>query len=453
MATRTSRSFPLLAAGLLAGMLGALLAMPLVAAHAAEQATDEPFLDEGWWLRYRNPEEELPKEQLPTQPPPEASIPGQTARGGTNPYGGEYARVSAVPGETEDEAMAAFGFDLLTLGDGLPPTITGGEVTFVIAPRESRPQAGDGANGMRNEQKAAMRGCLVTDMFSPEVAGNWADRPPTDCKVSSPLVLVEGSDPLTWKMDLGPFVATWSDPNKNFGFAVTSDPEGDPEGQFFHVAFPTTLNTVVDPATHPVVTATFTYEKEELEAFGNLGDAEGFGDSQSFDTGTASSDGDLGSSSFDSGSTGSFDSGSSGGGFGSSSSGTGGTSSTFDPGDAPISAADEVVEEPQTADDAALFDDEAPAAVPEVEGALAADAEDASGGLNAGYILLPLLGLGLATTLGYSLTKEPELPDEREGAVSKLMQRRQAQGAIGPNRPGSVPAFAAPADRSPRASG
>lgn len=438
MAMLTRRPFTVITAGLLGVMVAVFLALPLVSAQAAEPeeetATDEPFLDEGWWLRYRNPEAAIPKEELPGELPAEASIPGQTARGSTNPYPGEYVRVSAVPGEEGDEAVAGFGFDLLTIGEGFPPKITGGEVTFVLAPSESKPRAGDGANAMRNEENAAMHGCLATNLVIAEQAGNWEDKPPFDCEISSPLELVEGSDPLTWTMDLAPFLDTWAEPNDNYGFIVARDPEGDPDGQAFHVAFPTTLNdSIEDPEKHPPVTATFTYEKEVIEAFGDM---EEFDDSAfGTETDTAASEDFSGDTGSGTSGTGSFDSpppSNGGSSFGSSTTPSNGTSGSFDGGDAPVAAADEPVDDPQTADDEELFEDEAVEEEP-VQDAMAAEAEDTGSGMNLGYVLLPLLGLGLATTLGYSLSKDPELPVEREGAVTKLMQRRQAQGAIGPS--------------------
>jgi hypothetical protein len=169
MGTLIRKPWTLLAVGMVGGLLAALTAVPLVAAHAAEQATDVEFLDEGWWLRYREPLAPVPPSGgIDAIPPDSTEIPRATLRDQTNPYRGEYTRVSAVSGDEEaTEAIAAFGLDPFGLADGMPATMTGGTVTFVAAPPESAPQAGDGANGQRNEEGAAMVACLQTDFQAP----------------------------------------------------------------------------------------------------------------------------------------------------------------------------------------------------------------------------------------------------------------------------------------------
>jgi hypothetical protein len=429
MATQIRK--PLVATGtvLLALVLAGALVLPGIA-HAAQSESGVRFLDEGWWLRFREPLAPVPAGGGVGLPSDTTEIPRATVRDQTNPYRGEYTRVSALPGEDSDEAVAAYGFDLFGLGGGASEAkITGGSVRFVAAPRESAPQAGDGANAQRNEEAAKMVGCLVTEFFAPDFAGNWEARPPVDCSTSSPLELasetVEGRP--VWTMDLAPFASAWG--SENFGFAVVPDPEATGPDAVFHVAFPTALNNNIDLEVFPPPTADVTFEVDELsipDIGGGIGG--GTGGSGGFEPvgGTA------GSPSFDSGGGGGFG-GSSGGGFDSGSSGGfGGSSGSFGgSGDVPV-AADGTGGEadmPETADEEELFSDEAVAEDAGAEAPLAAPGEESGGGPNLGLLLVPLLGLGLAGTLGYSLSKDPELPLEREGAVSKLMQRRTS-GAL-----------------------
>jgi hypothetical protein len=417
MGTLIRKPFMLIAVGLVGGLLAAMTAVPLVVAHAAEQASDVEFLDEGWWLRYREPLADVPPSGgVDAIPPDSTEIPRATLRDQTNPYRGEYTRVSALrEGEEATEAIAAFGLDPFGIADGLPATILGGTVTFVAAPPESAPQAGDGANGQRNEEGAAMIACLQTEFQGPDFAGNYEERPPHDCDVRSPLEPIEAiADRPAWQLDLAPFVDAWADMDF-FSFVLVPDPDAGSEGQFFHVAFPNKMNAQVgEEGFPPPPLADLTYEAEEFDdAFGDFGDAETFDDdfAGGDDVGTFDSGGVSGGSG---GFTPSADDGFSNGGGG------------FDA-SAPAIAdggADFEADAPETADDELLFDDEGDDEVAVQAPVPTGTDESGTGGFNFGYILLPLLGLGLATTLGYSLSQDPELPVQREGAVSKLMQRR-----------------------------
>jgi hypothetical protein len=403
-------------------------------AWAETSAEGVEFAFEAWWLRYREPLEPVPpasgiNENLPDDV---TEIPRAEARNRTNPYEGEFTRVSTFPGDEGDEAQAGFEFDLFGLSGGaFPAQITGGTVTFAAAPPESAPQAGDGAKGQRNEAAAAMVGCVAAEIFPPDFAGNWEDRPSIDEETCTPLELLEESawvqDRPTWTLDLDPFAAAWAE--ENFGFIVRPDPDREGNGQVFHVAFKTTLNQIERLEDFPVPTADLTFEVEELDipdlSFEDPGELESFdsgtqasGDAGDFSGGGFDDGGSSGGGGFDSGGSAGFDSGGSGG------------SGGFDSGsgDAPLAADDGAVEadDPEAADGEELDDE--PVDVVDEATPLAADPEE-EGGMNLAFLLVPLLGLGMAGTLGYSLSKDPELALEREGAVSKLMARKQAEGA------------------------
>jgi hypothetical protein len=420
MGMLTRRSFGTAALGLLALLLALSAVAPL--AHASESEEGVTFQDEGWWLRYREPLTDVPAGGGVGLPDDATEIPRATLRDQTNQYKGEYTRVSTFPSDEGDETIAAFAFDLFTLGGGAAEAqVTGGTVTFVAGPQESGPGEGDGANGQRNEENAAMVACVATDFAPPDFAGNWDERPAYDPEVCAPLELAEErvgeAERPSWTLDLAAFAGAWAE--QNFGFVVVPDPEREGDGSFFHVAFPNTMNTAIDLEEYPAPTADVTFEVEEFD-FPDFGaDDAGGDDFGSFDA--PESSGDPG---FDSGDSGGFDSGDSGG-FDS------GDSAAFDSGtaDPPITAGDdadfeEPEAEPQIADEEQV--DEG-AAAPPAQTPTSSD----EGGTNLAYLLVPLLGLGLAGTLGYSLSKDPELALEREGAVSKLMARRQAQGALG----------------------
>jgi hypothetical protein len=401
--------------GVLLGALALALSLAAVvpAAHAADAEEGVRFLDEGWWLRYRSPLAPVPNAGDFGAPADATEIPRQTVRNEANPYDGEYTRISTLPGGEDGwEAIAAFAFDLWDLGGGLAEAqITGGTVTFVAAPLESAPGEGDGAGGQRNEEEAVMIACLATEMFPPDFGGPFEERPDFDCGTSAPL---EPADPVNdrpaWTLDLGAFTAAWA--QQNHGFVVVPDPAA--ETELFHVAFPTHLNPDIDLDDFPPPTADITFEAEEL-------------DIPSFPTGDpVPTPGGAADGGAPVPTSGGFDGGvgstsGSGGGF------TNGSSGGFDGGtaDAPLAADGDVApaDEPSTAD-AETLDDAAlaPPAGPETPMGAAATGGAGSG---LGYAVLALLGLGLAVALGYSLTREPELAVERQGAVSKLMERRQ----------------------------
>jgi hypothetical protein len=201
-----------------------------------------------------------------------------------------------------------------------------------------------------------------------------------------------------------------------FSFVIVPDPDAESDGQFFHVAFPNKMNPLHNDPEHPDFPppplADVTFEAEEFPDLAVDGFEDEFspsGDAGTFDNG-GSSGGftPSGDDSFSSGSGGGFDA----------------SAPAIAEGDTAFEA-----EAPETAGDDEAFDDVEDEVVAQAPVA-AGDEGPGQGGFNIGYILLPLLGLGLATTLGYSLSQDPELPVEREGAVSKLMQRRPAQAAL-----------------------
>jgi hypothetical protein len=405
-----------LVAGILGGLLAGLLSLPMLA-HADVRSAEAVEMEfEGWWFRLREPLAPVPPAPDPVRDGTE--IPRATLRGQTNVYNGEFLRVGVNAGEPE--AFAAISFPLFELGGGFEAIVTGGTVTFVQAPvRAPNAEANSGANGQRGEDIAAMAGCLVTQLFAPDLGGNWEDAPPFDPEVCSPLVRQEGVEPATWVLDLEPFVATWADPMANHGVAIVPDPQADPDGLVtWHVAFDNKFNDR-DGATPPA--ADLTYTAQDLDDAFDFGFDEDFEASGGFDDaalGSAQSTGQGGApsgSSVSSSPPGGFGGGFDGGGFGTESGDL-----AFDPeidnGDLPIAAPEQAVAPPAAAGGGQSG---VTAAAPVASGQVPGQVP----GRHPAVFLLPLVGMGLVGLVGYSLRSDPVLPADRDGAVSRLMRR------------------------------
>ncbi|MFP5370609.1 MAG: hypothetical protein ACLGI3_07655, partial [Actinomycetes bacterium] len=292
----------------------------------------------------------------------------------------------------EPEATTFLALPLLELGEGLPPVVTGGTVTLVD---------GGSSQGSKNAEGSEMIACLATGIVVAAQGGDWEDMPPYDCATRATLQLQEGSEPLTWTVDLAPFTAAWADPNANFGIAIVPDPDSaaPPPEQSWHVAFqakdwappePSPRDELSPPPAKAPITADLRYVPQELPDFGGVDSGTGTGTIDSSDSGFGG----------DTGFSGGTD-------FGSGFSGDAGSVDSVPP---------PTIDEP--APDTAV--DENIAAPP------VSDGEARGVRTNPAVYLLPFLGLGLAGMLGYSLSHDPELPSERDGAVSKLMARRRA---------------------------
>jgi hypothetical protein len=203
--TASTRALSVGMISLLALLLAVSLAMPV--AHAAGVRGGRPLPRRGLVAALPRAARRRAQRGRHRAPDDTTEIPRATVRDQTNPYRGEYTRVSTFPTDEGDETIAAFGFDLFDIGGGAAEAqITGGTVTFAAAPPESGPQTGDGANGQRNEENAAMVACVVTDFFAPDFAGNWEQRPPIDEGTCAPLELLDEGEWIaerpTWTLDL-----------------------------------------------------------------------------------------------------------------------------------------------------------------------------------------------------------------------------------------------------------
>lgn len=373
-----------------AGLLLSLSMVPALLAYAQSAEgpqTAEGVLmgDEAWFYRHRQPLEPAPSPEDPTGNEIPAIIRAET-RNRTNFYNAarpETLHVGVHVGEPE--AVTFVGLPLIELGGGLPPVVTGGEIILT--------DAGSDHGSLYNETELVA--CLATEFWVSGMGGDWGDLPPYDCATRSNAVLVEGSDPAQWQIDLAPFTSVWADPAQNFGVAVVPDPDSEesPPEQTWRVAFHGQRYEPEEGAEHHPIVANLTYVEQQLPDF-------------SFEDPAIPDQSDFGSA--DTGSASGFD----GGG---SSNGPGGG---FDAGTVPDSTAGEDVP-----DDVGepVFDeaDDPQAAAP-------LDEEPTGIRTNPMVYLLPFLGLGLAGLLGYSLSHEPQLPSQREGAVSRLMRRRRA---------------------------
>ena len=374
-------------AALLGAVFAALLIVsPLMIATAQtpQTAEDVPMQDEAWFFRHRQPFAPVPEVDDPAGASgiPRASVRDQTTR----PFPAETLQVAVAGGE--QQAVTFLNFPLFELtDDGMPPVITGGKVTLV-----------DGASsgGSKRADAAEMVACLVTELFVAAQGGDWADVPEYDCATKATLLLVEGATPLTWTIDLAPFASAWANPDANYGIAIIPDPDSatPPPDQSWQVGFqakswappePSPTQQGEPPAKAPITADLRFVPQPPLPGFDDSGT------SGSVDDGGFDDSGDFGG----------------GGGF---SSDDGFTDNTgFEP--AAPAVGEVPAEEPVNEEVAA----------PPVT-------EDERRGVrtNPAVYLLPFLGLGLAGMLGYSLSHDPELPSERDGAVSKLMARRRA---------------------------
>jgi len=368
-------------------LTGLMIVGPLMIATAQTPQTAEDVLmqDEAWFFRTRDPFHPVPETQDPAGV---SGIPRTEVRNRLNPYQPETLHVGVVGGEPE--AVTFLAFPLVTLtDDGMPPVVTGGKITLV-----------DGGSGLGSKRAdaAEMVACLATELVVAAQGGDWEDLPSYDCSIKATVQLVEGSAPMTWTIDLAPFTTAWGDPNNNYGVAMLPDPDSatPPPDQSWHVAFQAkdwqppeggAPSPNPPPAKAPI-TADLRFVPVETPDFG--GDAGASGDSGA---GVSSGSG--------------FSSG-------------GGFSGGFDSGE---TTTDDSAEAPAVGD---FGDGAAPADSGDVVAPPVTRQEQRGVRTNPAVYLLPFLGLGLAGMLGYSLSHDPELPTEREGAVSKLMARRRA---------------------------
>lgn len=373
-----------------AALLGAvfaalLLVSPLMLATAQTPQTAEGVLmqDEAWFFRARDPFHPVPEVDDPAGA---SGIPRAEARSRVTgaPFQAETLHVAVLGGEAQ--ALTFLSLPLLELtGDGMPPAVTGGKVTLVD---------GGSSLGSKRADSAEMVACLVTGFFAASQGGDWEDMPPYDCGTRATVQLAEGSTSLTWTIDLAPFASAWADPNANYGIAIVPDPDSatPPPDQSWQVAFqakdwappePSPRDQANPPPAKAPITADVRYVPQAMPDFGNSGGGEtvlepdsgvsspSFGDSGGYDVPTDS---------------------------------------------APVEggALPPAVEVPEDTGGENV-------AAPPIT-------EDERQGVrtNPAVYLLPFLGLGLAGMLGYSLSHDPELPTERDGAVSKLMARRRA---------------------------
>jgi hypothetical protein len=368
---------------------GLLIVSPLMLATAAtpQVAEDVLMFDEAWFFRYRQPAEGAPEVPDPSGNEVPA-IAKATVRDRTNPYQPETLHVGIVGGEPEAVTFVNFPLYELT-PDNAPPVVTGGKITLVD---------GGSSLGSKRADAAEMVACLAVELAPAAQGGDWKDVPKYDCATKATLQLVEGSEPMTWTIDLAPFTAAWADPSQNFGVAIVPDPDSatPPPDQSWHVSFqakgwqppePSPRDQTSPPPAKAPITADLRFVPVETPDFGGDVDSSGSGGGVS------------GGSDFSSGS---------------------GFSGGFDSADTPD---EDTAEAPAVGD---FGDDAAPADSGDVVAPPVTRQEQRGVRTNPAVYLLPFLGLGLAGMLGYSLSHDPELPTEREGAVSKLMARRRA---------------------------
>lgn len=374
-------------AGAIASAL--LIVSPLMIATAATPQVAKGVLmfDEAWFFRVRQPTEGTPEVPDPSGNEVPA-IAKATVRDRTNPYQAETLHVGIVSGEPE--AVTFVNFPLFELTpDGMPPAITGGKITLVD---------GGSSLGSKRADAAEMVACLASELAPAAQGGDWKDVPKYDCGTKATVQLVEGSTPMTWTIDLAPFAAVWADPNLNFGVAIVPDPDSatPPPDQSWHVAWQAKAwqppeasprDEAQPPPAKAPITAELRFVPVETADFGG-------------DTDSSVGGGGV----------------SSGSGFSAGSGYTGG----FDSGD---TSTGDSAEAPAVGD---FGGDAAPADSGDVVAPPVTRQEQRGVRTNPAVYLLPFLGLGLAGMLGYSLSHDPELPTEREGAVSKLMARRRA---------------------------
>lgn len=437
---RTQGRWPRLGAVTTAALLAALVFAPAVVAYAQEgeerTAQDVEMGDENWFFRYRNVPREAPGD---LQGGPAGPALG-TARGETNVYNrwppgntGETLHVGVMGGQPEARMFLAMPtMDLLTEEDGFGDVIiTGGEITLTDAGAE---------HGSRAVQTADIIACPATEAVFGGRGGDWADMPGFDCATHAPVEPVKGSDPLQFTIDLEPLAGAFADNPDAQVVAlverlVLDAGEEDPrvaEPQSWHLAVHSNLTCFNDAGgggddvdvdgqvcvDGQPITADLTYRVETLDIDFDFGD-EGFDDfadagalddavlDEGFDDDFA---GDMPADDVPADAVAFDDDGFDEGGEGFA--------------DDPVDG-DDLPEGEELADAAPETTSEQPQA--------AAPVTDERGVRTPRSVfLLPLLGLGLAGMLGYSLTRPPELPVAREGAVSALMRRRKLEDGSTP---------------------
>lgn len=452
------------------GMLAALAPLAVAEAPAVDEhvVEGETILDEAWYFRLREPASVSPEDPGDDPTGGWIGVAEAEARGMTNPFPRNTLHVGVVAGQPL--ARTYLGLSQFAFVDGQPAEILGGTLRLV-----------DNEEHSVNAETADMVACSVDDLIVPDQAGVWDSQPPFDCDIRSEVTLVEGSDPLTWEIDLAPFAEAFAE-GSSPGIAVVEaaaveDPDPtfmvppDPEATW-HVSFDTSARTadeleaeagefvaeveaamtlLTDPGTvpsliadpEPTVLLTFLVlqlppdpnalyadmnsrqldEDRELRpatvdmrlaaAADDFNDFDDTVDDLAFDDPTAGADDSA--APFDAGTSdpepfeASAPSQESGPSF----------SVPGEADDAPEPAVSAVEGAPEAdhAEEAATR----PTDEPSDEAALAAPADVTT---HPAVLLLPLLGLGLAATLGYSLTREPTLePPDRSGALSRLPTR------------------------------
>jgi hypothetical protein len=394
------------AAGLIGGLLAALTVAPLGLAYA-ETAQDVKMSDEAWFFRARQPLSPVPDIDDPTGNQPD-DIAKATLRDRTNPYPPETLHVGVAGGE--GEAVTYIALPLFDLAGGIAPEVTGGTVTFTDAgatcANATTERTGQtGSCGSRRPEAADMVGCAATELVVAAQGGDWQDQYDYDKKLCAPLKMVEGSNPLQWKLDLAPFKSLWSDPLKNYGLAIVPNPEtisGPNPQQTWHVAFHANSTNVADAK---LIVADLEYIKPDVPTF-DTGSGGGV-PAPPLDTPPATG-GDTGISGTGTTTTTPMDSG------------TSTTTST-----APISPTTGTAPPPDVASAESAPQASAPVAAPAAAAPATTPAAATGPQTPKSLWLLPLLGLSLAGALGWSLSQPVELVTERQGAVSKLMRARR----------------------------
>lgn len=385
------------AAVLTSGLLAVLVPAATAGADVMENA---PNLDEAW---FQNLQEPIPQ-VAPTDPscatPIGCNAGGNAVRPRRPDYPENTLRVSLTAGQPDTETY-------LSLDLPFGAVIQSGTMIVPI-------QKDFGTN---RPETADIQACLVTTLIAAAEGGSFSARPTSDCSVSSPATIEPDGDKFKMTIDLTPFAARWSSPDNNAGFGLALVPaQASVDGrETWQVAFASKRYSQTKPEDQrapATSTVTFTVASLDSAPLGDIGitttdPAVTFVEPPASvgDFGTAPLS-DLSPSAFTDPSSftdtsGSFDSTSVGSGS------TGGLASSGAP----------AVTAPPAA---------APVAAPPAAAPIVSVPTAKVGGLGAA-ILLPLVALLLAVALGYSLTSNPLLANDREGAVSKLMRRRSGQ--------------------------
>jgi hypothetical protein len=370
------------------------------ATAGADVMENAPNLDEAW---FQNLQEPIPQ-VAPTDPscatPIGCNVGGNVVRPRRPDYPENTLRVSLTAGQPDTETY-------LSLDLPFGAVIQSGTMIVPIQKDfgTSRPETAD------------IQACLVTTLVTAAEGGSFEARPTSDCSVSSPATIEPDGDKFKMTIDLTPFAARWSSPDNTSGFGLALLPaQASVDGrETWQVAFASKRYSQTKPEDQrapATSTVTFTVAAIDSAPLGDIGitttdPAVTFVEPPASvgDFGTAPIS-DLSGSAFTDPSSftdtsGSFDSTSVGSGS------TGGLASSGAP----------AVTAPPAA---------APVAAPPAAAPIISVPTAKIGGLGAA-ILLPLVALLLAVALGYSLTSNPLLANDREGAVSKLMRRRSGQ--------------------------